>query len=153
MRKTLLAVTMMVAALAGTTARPALAATTGAQRFNLFGDNNGQTVIASGTVFAVGESIPIDEDHDRFVFPNGSFLVTHPETSNDERFNEVACLGTATFAGTYTLSQGTGAYAGISGSGTYSGKAIFVADRTPTGCSEEGSAWFFVSAPGSVTLP
>lgn len=153
MRKTLVAVTMMVAGLFWT-AGPAMAATTGAERFTLFGSGDSQTVIATGIFFAQGESVPLDEDNDLFVFPDGAFRVNHPQTGGDESFNEVACIGTATFSGTYTLSQGTGAYAGISGSGTYTGKAIFVAQRTDEGCSEEGgSVWVFVNARGTATLP
>jgi len=153
MRKTLVAAVMMAAALFGTMPAPALAATTGSERFLLFGPETGQTVIATGSFLAVGQSVPIDEDNDLFVFPDGTFRVNHPQTGGSDHFNDVACVGTATFVGTYTVGQGTGAYAGISGSGTYSGKAIFTADRTADGCSEEGSAWVIVNAPGSVTLP
>lgn len=154
MKKTLVAVTMLVAALVGSGAAPAVAATTGAQRFTLFGQDDSATVIGAGPVFGVGEAITLDDDNDSFVFPDGTFHVFHPETSSNDNFNEVTCLGTSTFAGTYTLSQGTGAYAGISGSGTYSGRAIFLADRTDTGCSEEGGHfWVFVNATGTTTLP
>ena len=153
MKKTLAAMAMVVAALSMAVA-PAAAATTSSQRFTIFGSDNGQTVIATGAFVAVGSANTVDDDNDTFVFPNGTFNVFHPQTGGTENFNETACLGTATFNGTYTLSGGTGAYAGISGSGTYSGKAIFVAERTGTGCSEEGgSSWFFVTATGTTTLP
>lgn len=144
---------MVVAALITTTA-PAVAATTGAERFTLFGQDETATVIATGTWLAVGESVTIDDNNDLFVFPNGAFKVNHPQTGGSDTFNERACVGASTFNGTFTLSQGTGAYAGISGSGAYSGKAVFWSPRTATGCSGTGGgSTFFVNATGTTTLP
>ncbi|HTK92709.1 MAG TPA: hypothetical protein VL948_20920, partial [Verrucomicrobiae bacterium] len=114
-KKTLVAVAMMAAALCGTMASPALAATSGSERFILFGGGDSQTVVATGAFFGTGQSFPIDEDNDLFVFADGTFHVNHPQTGGHDSFNDVACIGTSTFSGTYSLSQGTGAYAGISG--------------------------------------
>jgi hypothetical protein len=152
-RKTLAAVTLVVAALFTTAG--AAAAETGGQHFTIFAsDGDNGTVIATGPVSGVGEAITIDDDNDLFVFPNGTFKAFHPQTGGSDTFNEAACFGRSTFSGTYTLSDGTGDYAGISGSGTYRGRAFFVADRTDTGCDENGgSSFFFVNASGTTTLP
>ena len=143
---------MVVAVFAGM-ATPSGAATTSAQRFIINGQDDDQFVFGVGGVSGAGQSVVLDEDNDLFVFPNGTFKVFHPQTGGSDNFNEVACVGTASFTGTFTLMNGTGAYAGISGSGTYSGRAVFFSHRTADGCAEEGSSVFFVNATGTTTLP
>ena len=155
MRKTLAAMAMVVAVFAGMAA-PSGAASTGSLRLIINGRDDVQSVFAVGVVTGRPDVISVDEDTDVYVFPEGSFTVFHPETSDDGNFNDVACVGTATFAGTFTLKDGTGAYTGISGGGTYTGKAVFWTTRTANGCSEndaDGSSVFFVTATGTATLP
>jgi hypothetical protein len=130
------------------------AAATGSQTFTIIAQDNGGTVIASGPISGVGQDIETSDTTDQFVFPQGTLNIDHPTTSEDDTFNPVSCIGRATFAGTYTFT-GTGGLAGATGSGTYTGRAIFIADRNPDGtCSEDtGTSFAFVHATGTTTTP
>lgn len=132
---------------------PAYASTTGAQSFTLVGTDTNTTVIANGPIFGVGQDIETSDTTDMFVFANGTINVSHPETSDNSTFNDVACLGTDRFAGTFTLTSGTGAFAGVSGSGTYTGHVLFVADRSGTECLDSGTSFVVVNASGTATTP
>ena len=69
-------------------------------------------------------------------FPDGTFAITHSRGTGTPRFNPKTCLGVLVLNGTYTLGQGTGAYAGISGHGIYRLNILFVAARNSAGkCS------------------
>ena len=89
-----------------------------------------------------------------FVFPNGTITLArtdNPGGTGD--FNPVACVGHFTNSGTYVLTGGTGAYAGISGGGTYSTWGTVVAARTPSGCGDTPIAVFGVGrAQGPVSF-
>jgi hypothetical protein len=129
-------------------------AATGPQSFVIVGQNDTATVAASGPISGVGQDITVNDNTDVFDFPNGDVTIDHPETSETDNFNDVTCVGTARFAGTYSLRNGTGAYTGATGTGTYTGRAIFVGQRTAQGCSDtDGSSFFFVRATGTTTTP
>ena len=131
-------------------------AETGPQSFFIFGqDDAPATVVATGPISGVGQDFESQTaEEGTFEFPNGSVTADHPATSDESNFNPVTCVGTDNFAGTYTLRDGTGDYLGASGSGTYSGRAIFIGQRTADGCSDTGgTSFFFVRASGTTTLP
>ena len=152
MRKIAVGVSLALGALLGLSA-PAWAVT-GSQRFIIFGQDEGGTVVATGAISGVGEDIETSEDTDTFRFPQGDVNIDHPQTGGSEDFNEVACIGRFTFSGTYDITSGTGAYAQATGEGTYTGRGIFIGRRTAEGCSEEGgTSFFFVTAEGTTTLP
>ena len=132
------------------------AAATGAQSLSVIGINDRLTAIATGPVAGVGSVTPIDDDSDRISFANGTLLLRHPQTGGDFELNPRTCVATATFTGDYTLSDGTGAYAGVSGSGTYSGRGVFRFGRGADGsCSEahEVFRFFTVKNIGTTSLP
>ncbi len=130
-------------------------AATGPQSFVIVGQNDTATVAASGPISGVGQDIENpDGQSGTFVFPNGSITADHPSTSDESSFNPVTCIGTDNFAGTYSLGSGTGAYAGTTGNGTYTGRSIFIGQRTAQGCSDtDGFSFFFVRATGTTTTP
>jgi len=103
----------------------------------------------------VGRSISTGEETETDIFPNGSINLRHPETGGSDSFDPRTCFGTATFNGTYSIESGTQAYAGATGTGTYQGRAFFLAERTAQGCSEEETAFsfFLVRASGATTVP
>jgi len=75
---------------------------------------------------------------DRVVFPNGTFKIAHSNGTGTQRFNAKTCLGTIVLNGTYVLSGGTGAYAGISGHGIYRLNILIVSARNSAGkCSHK----------------
>ncbi|HEX7276637.1 MAG TPA: hypothetical protein VF244_04620 [Acidimicrobiales bacterium] len=158
MKRVLVTVVSGMALLLGVTA-PATAATTGAQSFTIyFIDDAAGTVVAKGPVAGTGTETEISNDGegtgiDLAVFKNGSVKILHTETDFSDSFNESTCVGRFRGEGDYTLISGTGAYKGVSGSGTFSYKGTFFASRTADGCSEDGTSIVIVKASGTTTLP
>jgi hypothetical protein len=93
---------------------------------------------------------------DTVVFPNGTFKIAHSNGTGTPRFNAKTCLGTIALNGTYRLSGGTGAYAGISGHGIYRLNILIVAARNAAGkCSQKLPPAAFqqiIRAQGPVSL-
>jgi hypothetical protein len=126
----------------------------------LFSGSNGNEtgrVIASGPIRGVGTFEETeDEDVVRFVFRNGTITLDAPSEEEDEQFDERTCSGSFTFSGSWEIIEGTGAYEGASGSGTFEGRGRFFGERAPGGgCSEDEDAGFFflrVEVRGNVTL-
>jgi hypothetical protein len=93
------------------------------------------TIIARGVFTAGGVDHPGNKV-DTVVFPNGTFKIAHSNGTGTPRFNAKTCLGVFALNGTYQLSGGTGAYAGISGHGIYRLNIMEVAARNAAGkCS------------------
>ncbi len=67
------------------------------------------------------------------VFPEGTLTLTLTGTG-DFRFNARACIGFNTSRGTWVITSGTGAYAGVTGQGTFEGRNTLSGRRTPEGC-------------------
>lgn len=111
------------------------------------------SVIASG-VFTAGGVDHTGNKVDTFVFSNGSFKVAHKGPST-QHFNPKTCLLTVVGHGTFKISGGTGAYAKISGAGTYKLNIIAVAAKTAGKCSQAKPPVAFqqiVKASGQVSL-
>jgi hypothetical protein len=93
---------------------------------------------------------------DTVVFPDGTFKIAHSGGTGTPRFNPKTCLAVFALNGTYRLSGGTGAYAGISGHGIYRLSITFVAARNSAGkCSNTMPPTAFqqiIKAQGPVSL-
>jgi hypothetical protein len=101
-----------------------------------------------------GVDVATSNTRDTFKFPGGTFRITHKVTHNRQHFNKTTCAGTAQQRGTYKLSHGTGKYAGISGYGGFTVRALIVARHTAHGCSHKPIAiHVIIRAQGPVTLP
>jgi len=142
-------------------ARPA--SVSGAQHFQLVTTSATTTtppVIGWGVVTAAGVdhegSSNTNTATDKFVFPKGTFKVTHtgPFTI---KANSKTCFIMGTSKGTFKISGGTGAYKGISGKGTFSLTVVGIAPRTKTGaCNQNANPVGFqevIDATGTVKLP
>ena len=100
-------------------------------------NNAPSSIIARGVFTAGGVDHPGNKV-DTVVFPNGMFKIAHSNGTGTQRFNARTCLGTVVLNGTYRLSGGTGAYAGISGHGIYRLNILIVAARNSAGkCSNK----------------
>ena len=100
-------------------------------------NNAPSSIIARGVFTAGGVDHPGDKV-DRVVFPDGTFKIAHSGGTGTPRFNPKTCLAVFALNGTYRLSGGTGAYAGISGHGIYRLNIMFVAARNAAGkCSNK----------------
>jgi hypothetical protein len=134
-------------------------ATTGTETFQMMttsGTSSTSSVIASGVFTAPGT------DHESttgntasFVFPNGTVSVKHSRGTGKQSLDPKTCLLTVNLHGTYTLTGGTGAYAGISGNGTYKLSILAIGARSGGKCSQSKPplAWHqVINATGPVTL-
>jgi len=116
------------------------------------------TVIATGA-FTDGGTFPINKATKNTIrLGRGTIQVrSHATQPPKTVINQSACLVTEHAAGTYTLSHGTGAYKGISGSGRFKQSASQVGPRVNGRCSfTSGSpiaSQQSVIAKGKVSLP
>jgi hypothetical protein len=100
-------------------------------------NNAPSSIIARGAFTAGGVDHPGNKV-DTVVFPDGTFKIAHSNGTGTPRFNAKTCLGTFAVNGTYQLSGGTGAYAGIRGHGIYRLNILEVAARNSAGqCSNK----------------
>lgn len=164
MRKTITSTIVAAAAAAAVSgAGMALASTgstgsSGAESFQLMstsGTGSTSSVIARG-VFT-GAAVDHQQAHnmDTFVFKNGTVRVHHTNGKGRQSFNPKTCLMTISLHGTYKLSGGTGAYAGISGSGKYQLSILGVGARSGGKCSRTKPPVAFqqiIKASGPVKL-
>jgi hypothetical protein len=117
--------------------------------------NAPSSIIARGVFTAGGVDHPGNKV-DTVVFPNGTFKIAHSNGTGTPRFNAKTCLATFALNGTYRLSGGTGAYAGIRGHGIYRLNIMFVGARNSAGkCSQKLPPVAFqqiIKAQGPVSL-
>jgi hypothetical protein len=73
---------------------------------------------------------------DTIKFANGSFNVTHSPGKGPQSFDAKTCLFLLDQHGTYTIGHGTGAYKGITGSGTYQVSVIGIGTKAGGQCSQ-----------------
>ena len=112
------------------------------------------SIIARG-VFTAGGVDHAGSKVDTAVFSNGSFKIAHSKGTGSQSFNPKTCLMTIKQHGTYTLSGGTGKYAGISGSGTYQVSILAIGARSGGTCSKTKPPVAFqqiIKASGPVKL-
>ena len=62
-------------------------------------------------------------------------MITHSKGTGTQSVNPNTCLLTANLKGNYSLGSGTGAYAGISGSGTYQLSILAIGAKSGGQCS------------------
>jgi hypothetical protein len=116
--------------------------------------SNKSPLVAYGAFNAGGVDTQLGHRTDLFKFPGGSFLIKHKVTRSRQHFSKTACAGTERQRGTYRISDGTGKYAGISGSGHFRLSVLLVARHTSHGCSRKPvAAQVIIQARGPVTLP
>lgn len=121
------------------------------QRFIGLGTNptsKTQTVLGFGAIHARGTDKILSATKDKFVFPKGALLVTHKRGAHHQTTDKKTCYLNEHESGTFTITGGTGAYAGASGSGTYSASVVAV------GCNQNKPPSVFmiqIHAAGSIT--
>ena len=118
-------------------------------------NNAPSSIIARGVFTAGGVDHP-GSKVDTVVFPDGTFKIAHSNGTGTPHFNAKTCLNTIVLNGTYRLSGGTGAYAGISGHGIYRLNILIVSARNSAGkCSHKLPPVAFqqiIRAQGPVSL-
>ena len=129
-----------VSGVAAASAAPhtARAAASGTEQFQIMstsGTSSTSSIIARG-VFTAGGVAHNGSKAGTVVFPKGTFKIAHSKGTGTQNFNPKTCLLTVSEKGTYTLSGGTGAYAGISGHGSYQLSILAVAARSGGKCAK-----------------
>ena len=147
----------MTASAAPTAARAAVSGTEHFQMMTTTGTGTTGSVIASGVFTAPA----VDHEHQAtntstFTFANGTILIKHSNGTGTQHFNPRTCLMTINLHGTYKLLSGTGAYAGITGSGNYQLSILAIGARSGGTCSKTKPPVAFhqvINATGPVSLP
>jgi hypothetical protein len=132
------------------------AAVTRTEHFQDVSATSGKTPVAAyGAFNASGTDVQDPgKNTDTFTFPGGSFVIKHKVTRTRQHFSTTNCAGKIRQSGRYKLSDGTGKYAGISGSGHFVSRVLLVARHTAKGCSPAPVAvQVIIRAHGPVTLP
>ncbi len=120
-------------------ASPASAgSSTGTEEFTVVNtssaDNAVAPISAIGPIHAHGRDVQLTSTKDRFVFPAGAIIVVHKATKNSQSFDPGSCLARFTQQGKYQVISGTGAYAKVAGSGTFTVTGYFI------GCGKTAAA-------------
>jgi hypothetical protein len=148
-----IAVSGVAAATAGT--HPAVTGTESFQIMSTSATASTSSFLAHGTVFTAGGVDHPGNTTDTITFSNGSFKVTHSKGTGTQSLNPKTCLLTISLKGTYTLGGGTGAYAKLSGSGTYKLSILAIAQKSGGVCSKTLPPSTFqqvIQASGPATL-
>jgi len=127
------------------------------QMMTTSGTGSTASVIASGVFTAPA----VDHEHQAtntatFTFSNGTINLKHSKGTGTQQFNPKTCLLTINEHGTYTLTSGTGAYAGITGNGTYKLSILAIGASSGGKCSQSMPPVAFhqvINASGPVSLP
>jgi hypothetical protein len=139
-------------------AGPAAARSATNQRFKIVFVNTEEeaTMVAVGPISGVGKIFFVsseDRPDGSFVetyraeLPSGGFIFTVFGAPESFDLNPRTCVLRLVNSGTFTISEGTGAYSGVSGQGTFTFRLTQISQRTSEGCEEEG---FFVGVGSSV---
>lgn len=163
MRKTLAAVigavsvtaALSAATLAAASPRPALSGTEHLQLMSTSATAKTSSIIATGVFTAGGTDTQTTSSTDAVKFSNGTFVITHSKGTGTQSFNPKTCLLQVNLTGTYTLGSGTGAYAHLSGSGTYQLSILAIGAKSGGTCSRTLPPTSFqqvIRASGPVTL-
>jgi hypothetical protein len=145
------------AGLAAASTHTAVSGTEHFQMMTTSGTGSTASVIASGVFTAPA----VDHEHQAtntatFTFSNGTISLKHSKGTGTQNFNPTTCLLTINEHGTYTLTGGTGAYAGITGNGTYKLSILGIGASSGGKCVQNQPPVAFhqvINASGPVSLP
>ena len=146
------------ALMAGTPASASVQTMQGPENFTVIvPGNTPQRFVAWGTLNITGIAVPVSGGGpgggtDVVHVPGGTFMLTLQNTSGGGTpVNPPTCVATFFGAGTSTIDNGTGAFAGIAGTGTFVFHGTFHATHIPQGCSQQGAFIDLVQDQGTLT--
>ena len=143
------------ASLAAASARPAVSGTEHFQLMNNSPTSKTSSIIATGVFTGGGTSTATSSTTAIVTFPSGTFVITHSKGTGTHSFNPKTCRFNGNLKGTYTLGRGTGAYANLSGSGTYQASILGVGAKSGGRCSMKlppAASQQLIRASGPVSL-
>jgi hypothetical protein len=138
-RRSLVAVVVALSGLVGWSTAASASPSSGTEHFRIVNTsfNGPGSIIAQGLFNAGGTDYPASHA-DLASFSDGAFSIHHHGTSTAS-VNPKTCELKLTGTGTFTLNHGFGAYSHLTGSGTYTFKAIGTFPRNPNGtCDARG---------------
>jgi len=149
---------VMTAAAVPASPRAAVSGTEHFQIMSTSATSKTSSLVAYGVFTAGGTDTRTTSSTDTATFANGTFVITHHRSSGTQSFNPTTCLFKITESGTYSLGSGTGAYAHISGSGTYQLSILGVGAKSGGTCANPQTTppvafHQVINASGSVSLP
>lgn len=165
MRKAIVTATATAAAALAVANIAAATSTTKTETFTAITSNPGSGVaslIATGGFTAGGTMMLTAKHTETFRFAAGKFTFVVRKGRKHQGLNLTTCLYTKTGSSSYTLTDGTGAYQGISGSGkvSFSLRAVYplVKGKCPSSDQPGGSGTptaiqYVQTASGPVSLP
>jgi hypothetical protein len=145
-------------AVTGITAASAAPAVSGTENFQLMSTSataNGSYIIGYGVFTGGGTTVRVSNSTETAKFAGGTFQITHSKGTGTQSFNPKTCLMMLNLKGTYTLHNGTGAYAKLSGSGTYQLSILAIGAKSGGICSKTLPPTSFqqvIKASGPVSL-
>lgn len=151
---------LAVGALGLLTASPVAAATpkSGTEYFSLAGSDNSATVVAHGLFTGGGKDDNTHNNYDVLYLGGGTLRINHPDAQSkySQSVNPKSCFLTFRLTGRYTLSNGTGRFAGVTGHGNYvvSGQGILARNKNGA-CDQQAQPIAeieAISASGPATL-
>ena len=160
MRRLIKVLAVLTLALLGPVAA-ASAAVSGTEAFTIFSSGGARTVTGTGVFNGVGSQF-VDARQDnpngtfttreRLVFPEGT-LMTATAGSRSASFDATTCIRTITSSGTVTVAGGSGGFAGATGGGTFTARAVLRGTRGPSGCTDERLVILVIRVASTLALP
>ena len=95
------------------------------------------TVVASGAIADVGTITPADGDVETFVFPDGTLRLTTTSATRVELPRPPLCLTRFSSTGTWQVLDGTGRFAGATGSGRSTDSGATTGPVVGGACTEQ----------------
>lgn len=102
------------------------------------------TVIATGAITDTGTITPADGDVETFTFPDGTLRLTTSTTTQVELPRPPLCVTRFTSTGTWQVLDGTGRFAGASGSGRSTDSGATIGPALDGACTDQPT--FLVAA-------
>ena len=133
---------LAVGALGLLAASPVAAAApkSGTEYFAIAGSDNSETVVAHGLFTGGGKDDNSHDNYDVLYLGGGTLRINHPDAQSkySQHINPKSCFLTFQITGKYTLSNGTGRFAAVTGHGNYvvSGQGILARNKKGA-CSQD----------------
>lgn len=135
---------------------PAAAASGSKETFLLsYGPHESEVVVAHGAIVGGGKDVQHGQ-YDVLQLGGGSVRINHPDSKSHvhQHFDPKTCFASFTITGPYTLSHGTGRYAGTTGHGTYKVTGNALAKRKNGACNTHTNPKVeaaYIKATGPIT--
>jgi hypothetical protein len=150
---------VVAAGSADATPRHAASSPSAAKEFFYVTSSNGKETVVAHGLFTGGGKDEAGVVKDVLHLGGGTLTLLHPGKGHTSRkhIDHATCYATLRLTGKYTLGKGTGKYAGVTGSGTYTVSVQAILKRTSSGSCDKQSKPKVeadaIKASGPATMP